>query len=251
MKQNVTHYWRQNNMLNGVVDEMPIYKYMPLKYTLAMTQNNLLTINRINSWPDVYENYMLKQYYALKDGKQVDVINMANGIYGQCWTNLSESDAMWRIYSPKLDAIRIKTTVEKLYDALYQCDNNMADTYIGLVCYKDQAVIDREIQNLSPISPNAFLKEVIKGAFVKRKEFEHEKEVRIVKMLDSEHTQEKVQLLQFPIPVDFIDEFCIDPRASSDVVAKLKNQLMSVGIPENRIIQSRLYQFNSHKMIFD
>lgn len=49
MKQNVTHYWRQNNMLNGVVDEMPIYKYMPLEYTLAMTQNNLLTINRINS----------------------------------------------------------------------------------------------------------------------------------------------------------------------------------------------------------
>lgn len=251
MKQNVTHYWRQNNMLNGVVDEMPIYKYMPLKYTLEMIKNNLLTINRINSWPDVYENYMLKQYYALKDGKQVDVINMANGIYGQCWTNLSESDAMWRIYSPKLDAIRIKTTVEKLYDALYQCDNNMADTYIGLVCYKDQAVIDREIQNLSPISPIAFLKEVIKGAFVKRKEFEHEKEVRIVKMLDSEHTQEKVQQLQFPIPVDFIDEFCIDPRASSDVVAKLKNQLMSVGIPENRIIQSSLYQFNSHKMIFD
>ena len=86
---------------------------------------------------------------------------------------------------------------------------------------------------------------------MKRKEFEHEKEVRIVKMLDSEHTQEKVQLLQFPIPVDLIDAFCIDPRASSNVVAKLKNQLMSVGIPENRIIQSRLYQFNSHKMIFD
>ena len=49
MKQNVTHYWRQNNMLNGVVDEMPIYKYMPLKYTLEMIKNNLF-------WYEITEN---------------------------------------------------------------------------------------------------------------------------------------------------------------------------------------------------
>ena len=187
-------------MLNGVEDEMPIYKFMPLRYTLAMVQNRLLTINRISSWPDVYENYMLKQNYYLQNGIPIDVVNQAAGIYGQCWTYLPESDAMWRIYSPTLDTIRIKTTVEKLYDALYQNDHNMADTYIGLVRYELQADIDRKVQLLSPIDSGDFLREVIKGAFVKRMEFEHEKEVRIVRMLDSQQTLLSGAILQFPIP---------------------------------------------------
>lgn len=249
MNPNVTPYWRQNNMLNDVVDELPIYKFMPLQYTLAMAQNNLLTINRINSWPDVYENYMLKQVYSLQDGTPIDVINQADGIYGQSWTYLPESDAMWRIYSPTQDTIRIKTTVEKLYDALYQSDHNMADTYVGLVRYERQTDIDSAVQALSPLAPGNFLKEVIKGAFVKRLEFEHEKEVRIVRMLDSQQTLLNGPLLQFPIPANFIDEFCIDPRADAALVANLTSQLTAIGIPANKIYQSQLYQFNSHQMI--
>lgn len=249
MNPNVTPYWRQHNMLNDVKEEMPIYKFMPLEFTLAMVRNKQLTINRINSWPDVYENYMLKQYYTLQDGTPVDVINQADGIYGQCWTCQSESDAMWRIYSPKFDTIRIKTTVEKLYDVLYQSDHNMADTYIGKVQYELQTDIDRNVQSLSPIDPNDFLKEVIKGAFVKRKEFEHEKEVRIVRMLDSEQTRGSGPLMQFPIPADFIDEFCIDPRADTAIVSELTSKMTTIGIPTNKIFQSQLYQFNSHHIV--
>ena len=194
-----------------------------------MVQNRLLTINRISSWPDVYENYMLKQDYYLQNGTPIDVINQTAGIYGQCWTYLPESDAMWRIYSPTLDTIRIKTTVEKLYDALYQNDHNMADTYIGLVRYELQADIDRNVQLLSPIDSGDFLKEVIKGAFVKRMEFEHEKEVRIVRMLDTQQTLRSGALLQFLIPADFIDEFCIDPRADATQVAKMINMMSHDG----------------------
>lgn len=251
MNPNVTQYWRQHNMLNGITDELQIYKFMPLKYTLSMVQNNQLTINRISSWSDVYENYMLKQDYSLQDGTPIDVINQTAGIYGQCWTYLPESDAMWRIYSPSFDTIRIKTTVEKLYDALYQTDYNMADTYIGLVKYELQVDIDNNVRSLSPISSNDFLKEVIKGAFVKRMEFEHEKEVRIVRMLDSQKTLLSGAILQFPIPADFIDEFCIDPRADDDLVADLTSQLTSLGIPANKICKSQLYQFNSHHMVFN
>lgn len=251
MNPNVTPYWRQHNMLNDITDNLPIYKYMPLQFTLAMVQNNLLTINRISSWPDVYENYMLKQNYYLNDGTPIDVINQADGIYGQCWTYLTESDAMWRIYSQNMDTIRIKTTVEKLYDALYQSDNNMADTYVGLVKYESQNDIDSNVQGLSPLDPGDFLKEVINGAFVKRQEFSHEREVRIVRMLDSQQTLLSGALLQFPIPADFIEEFCIDPRADANLVANLTNQLISVGVPANKICQSQLYRFNSHHMIFN
>ena len=251
MNPNVTPYWRQHNMLNDITDNLPIYKFMPLQYTLAMVQNNQLTINRISSWPDVYENYMLQQNYYLNDGTPIDVINQADGIYGQCWTYLKESDAMWRIYSPQIDTIRIKTTVEKLYDALYQNDHNMADTYIGLVRYESQNDIDSYVQGLSPLDPGDFLKEVINGAFVKRLEFDHEKEVRIVRMLDSQQTRQSGALLQFPVLPDFIEEFCIDPRADANLVANLTNQLTTLGVPANKICQSQLYQFNSHQMILN
>lgn len=38
--------------------------------------------------------------------------------YGQCWTLKSTSDAMWRIYSPKKDAVRVRTTIRKLAESL-------------------------------------------------------------------------------------------------------------------------------------
>lgn len=68
MNPNITPYWRQNNILNEVRDDMTIYKFMPWQYTLPMVQNNLLTINRISPWPDVYENYIIKQIFSLLDG---------------------------------------------------------------------------------------------------------------------------------------------------------------------------------------
>lgn len=236
-------------MLNGVADDLTIYKYMPLKYILLMVQKNLLTINRISSWPDVYENYILKQVYSLQDGTPIDVVNQADGVFGQCWTYLPESDAMWRIYSPTLDTVRIKTTVEKLYDALYQTDKNMADTYVGLVQYKSQAAIDSHVKRLGSLDSQNFLKEVVNGAFIKRNEFDHEKEVRIVRILDSEHIFLSGSLLQFPIPIDFIEEFCIDPRANPDLEAGIVNQLIAAGAPSDKIVKSQLYHFNAYKMI--
>ncbi len=250
MNPNITRYWRQHNMLNGVADDLSIYKYMPLNYVLSMVQHNLLTINRISSWPDVYENFILKQVYSLHDGTPIDVINQADGIFGQCWTYLPESDAMWRIYSPDKMTVRIKTTVEKLYDALYQTDHNMADTYVGIVRYENQNNIDNYVKSLSPLSPNDFLKEVVKGAFVKRDEFNHEKEVRIVRILDSAKTILSGPFLQFPIPVDFIDEFCIDPRADSAIEANISSQLTALGVPNGKITKSHLYQFNANNLKF-
>ena len=251
MNPNITPYWRQNNMYNGIEENAPIYKFMPLNYVLLMVQNNLLTINRISSWPDVYENYMLKQQYQLQDGTPVGVVHQTDGVYGQCWTLCPETDAMWRIYSPNMDAVRIRTTVSKLYDALYLSDHNMADTFIGKVRYRPQADIENEVQSLSPLSPGQFIKEVARRAFDKRLEFSHEDEVRIVKILDSAAAAASNALIQFPIGADFIEEFCIDPRADTALASNIQNSLMGIGVQAGLIVQSPLYQFTAHQIVFD
>ena len=94
------------------------------------------------------------------------------------------------------------------------------------------------------------MKEAILGAFTKRKEFDHEREVRIVRMLDSQQTLQNGPLLQFSIPANFIDEFCVDPRADGNLVSTITNQLLAAGVPANTICQSQLYHFNPNKMIF-
>lgn len=237
-------------MLNGITDDTTIYKFMPLPFTLSMVRDNLLCLNRISSWQDVYENYMLKQNYFLADGTQIGVDHMTSGIYGQCWTDMPESDAMWRIYSPNKRTIRIKTTVEKLFDTLYKSDGNMADTYVGRVNYLYQSDIDAAVQLLSPLPQDVFIKEVVKGAFVKRIEFHHEQEIRIIRILDSEQTALADPLLKFPIPADFIEEFCIDPRADENVQDIISAQLQEVGVQPDLIVKSQLYHFNAHNIQF-
>lgn len=250
MNPNVTPYWYYNNLLNGIDLTTPIYKYIPLQFVMSMIQNQKLAINRISAWPDVYENYILKQNYMLYDGTHIDVINQADGVFGQCWTICPETDAMWRIYSQDLKSIRIRTTVEKLYDTLYQSDSNMADTYIGLVQYKTQSDINAYVLSLSPLNASDFIAEVVKGAFVKRTEFSHEQEVRIVRILDSLQMNNIGDLLYYPINSQFIEELCIDPRADNNLTQQLTNDLINVGASKNIIIKSSLYQFNSNNIVF-
>lgn len=186
----------------------------------------------------------------LYDGTHIDVINQADGVFGQCWTICPETDAMWRIYSQDLKSIRIRTTVEKLYDTLYQSDSNMADTYIGLVQYKTQSDINAYVLSLSPLNASDFIAEVVKGAFVKRTEFSHEQEVRIVRILDSLQMNNIGDLLYYPINSQFIEELCIDPRADNNLTQQLTNDLINVGASKNIIIKSSLYQFNSNNIVF-
>lgn len=74
--------------------------------------------------------------------------------------------------------------------------------------------------------------------------------MRIVRILDSANTLLSGPFLQFPIPVDFIDEFCIDPRADSAIEANISGQLTSLGVPNIKITKSQLYQFNANKLEF-
>lgn len=250
MNPNVTPYWYNNNLLNGIDLTTPIYKYMPLQFIMSMIQNQKLAINRISAWPDVYENYLLKQNYMLYDGTHIDVINQTDGVFGQCWTLCPETDAMWRIYSHDFKSIRIRTTVEKLYDSLYQSDSNMADTYIGLVQYESQEDIEAAILSLSPLDIRDILSVIVKGAFVKRIEFSHEQEVRIVRILDSLQMNNLGDLLYYPINSQFIEELCIDPRADNNLTQQLTNDLINAGASQNIIIKSSLYQFNSNNIVF-
>lgn len=98
--------------------------------------------------------------------------------YVSCWhVNQHESEAMWRLYSNAAQGIAIRTTYEKLSNSLSD-----PDMYIGLITYKDfekEAFCLLWLESHWPINYGDF------APFMhKRLAFQHEREVRIIKMTD-------------------------------------------------------------------
>lgn len=247
--------FKDRNVLNDLELDTPIYKWMSLKYVLLMLRDSKLSFTRIADWEDVYENFFLKGN-VISHGLLVGTSDIQNQMFGQSWSLCPESDALWRIYSdiksvknnqlPDYQdvAIRIETTARKLYDAIYYDDSCMANTFIGMVTYKDQKVIEHEMRTLK-IDINDLSRQIPQHACVKRTEFSHEQEVRPIVFLDSTDNRLANHLLQYDIDINqFLDSLVIDPRLSEKDVIAITNMLVNVGVDVNKISQSQLYQYN-------
>lgn len=262
-------HFRAQNMRNipmnkgkKVIDEnTPIYKIMKLDYVLAMINNNKLRIDQIISWDDPYENVFLKQKYQtlITPGMaNISVDDVRDAIYGQSWSLKGESDAMWRIYSHNHNSVRIKTTIGKLFDVIYFNDTCMVDAYIGIIKYTTKKDIVDVIKHYSTngITIQDFAKQAINMSFIKRNNFSHEQEVRILKTLSTEDFNARkdsglhTSYLEFDI--DFgtlIDEICLDPILSLSELRKQKKQLRAAGVPDRKMKKSALYTLPNAKVI--
>lgn len=241
--------YREQRM-NGLDGQLYVYKYIKLKYLMPLIENKKLRIEKVSLWDDPYENFFLKSNFYIfasfyQRVVQVHTDEVRKRTYGQSWTMTEESDAMWRIYSNKDDientAIRIKIKVDNLFNIVYTSDECMATTSIGCVEYKTDEEITDWMQSLKDID-SSFPKYAERSLFIKRKPFEHEREVRII---ISKDTQQPAQsFIEYVIPdIEHIEEFVLDPRLNEERVQKIKQQLCDVGVNMNKIRKSKLYEF--------
>ena len=218
-------------------DSLVVHNFIPLKYLLGILKDSSIKFKRISLWEDVYENYAFKEKYQLNDGTIVSVADkMQNRLYGQCWTDADESDAMWRIYSHfernnENLAVRVSTTIGKMKEALKEQNYD-----IRRVIYKKQS----QIEQFPPLYVYGLEKFFRDSSFVKRNEFNHEKEIRVV----IENDTEKVNLLPIQVPFDFFDKYMLDPRLTDEQEGSIKNSLTSRGALSEKIHKSKLYEFN-------
>lgn len=246
----VNEYFKQKNVLNGLDLDKPIYKYIPLKYVLDMFKTKKLYMSKVKSWEDTYENFFLKQEFRVFD-KMLKADHIADQIYGQSWTLLNESDAMWRIYSniKKTNevAIKVKTTSRKLFDTIYTDDACMATTSIGRGEYYYKTELIRWLKNLNLKGADVFGKHVVPSLYMKRKPFSHELEVRPIVFLDHDAG---AGLLYDIDPFTLFDEFVIDPRLDKGNATKVMTKLLkAVGDPQ-KVKQSSLYTFKPNIIQF-
>lgn len=246
----INPYFKKKNLINLSESELSkrIYKIMPLEHLILMLSNRTLALAKTSSWEDVYENFLFKQKFEYA-GKNVTMEHLGLIVFGQCWSLNRDSDALWRIYSQDKKSVRIRTTIQKLYDAVYIDDNCMASTYIGKVNYKSPKKLNEWIIANSPISMSTINRTMVNSLFLKRNSFSHEKEVRIIYQPDSTSTDVTSNLKIYNIdPLNFIEQITFDSRADDAYVKSIKDVISKYKFPLNKVNKSTLYNFTPTKV---
>ena len=252
---------KNNSMCINLEDsdfEKPIYRIIPIDRLIDMFRNKELILPQVKIWEDVYENFFLKSKFREADGKTFTIDDDFEEYYGQCWSFAKDSDALWRIYSPNKQGVQIKTTVNKLLDmfmtsSLVTADGGYGlslDTKIGKVKYLNQTEMIKWIEedglDMFDIQPH-----ISKSLFVKRLEFKHEEELRIIYFADSKldnRVKSKTKLAVFEInPHDFIEGVSFDPRVDQSFIDAYKHYLHDdLKYPKIKIRKSDLYEFEPY-----
>lgn len=227
--------------------DVQIYRVFTLGRFRDLLQTNKNGLVHPSKWCDPFENFFLKCKAQTPTGELVSLESISAGWYGQCWTKNRDSDAMWRIYSPKKDGVRASTTIRKLLSAIYDTSDKFRDLkyFIGVVKYMERP----EIENF--LSATAFTDLAVGGQphnfartlCIKRPEFAHEHEVRLLI-----HDAENNMGIGGVVNVDFdhaavFDEVTLDPRLPTPEFESAREELIASGC-KLPISQSDLYRIN-------
>lgn len=258
----IKHYINKMQKVNGVtlgafrkkmVDEnyeTPIYRCIHFERLLEMLFDKKLVLPKTRMWEDPYENFLFKAKVEFC-GLPTSLDGHIDSLYGQCWTMKKETDAIWRIYSPAKQSVIIKSRISKLVDVIGNAipTNDSFDTLkrvIAPIKYSSKRTVHELIhQYSSNIFPN--FEQAFSSLFIKRTEFKHEDEVRIViqktaQTEDDYYTNGERKFIQVNIePNDFIEEILLDPRINDEQYHLYSNMFISAGYL-GKIRKSKLYE---------
>ncbi len=234
------------NLIRIEDQDVPVYRIFSKYRFFELIETKELVLVRPSRWDDPFENFILKCVVEDQDGTKIGLSEIEKRWYGQCWSFRSESDAMWRIYSPNKDGIRVKTTIKKLATILWEDESSLSPLsyFIGKVQYLPREDIEKFIQNTSfeSLTVGGQNDRFAETLLTKRTEFDHEYELRILAFNAENNPRAQGETFIIPInPNELIDEVCIDPRISDNEVEKIKEDVLSKGFV-NTIIQSDMYK---------
>lgn len=233
----------QNNFIDidlNVKDQY-IYRIISIERLIELFSKKTNVLVSPKKWEDPFENFILNSKARLHDGEIVD-FGFRDDFYGQCWSRHKASDAMWRIYSPKTNGVRIRTTIPKLAHSLASelepCEN--VQCFIGKVKYLNNAKMMNFASTVfkGKINPQAY--ELAKTLLIKRPAFRHENEVRLLYFESKNGISRDVYKYDID-PHDLFDQIMIDPRVDYAEFKKIKADIKSRTGFKGRILRSLLY----------
>lgn len=227
------------NYININPEELdkPVYRIMPVNRLLECLEEKRLVLVPPRKWDDPFENYLLSAKVKLSStGESGDMSGMRDKVYGQCWTQHHETDAMWRIYSSDANGAKVKTTPRKLLEALKNSDSRFSDVtcFIGKVQYKSQKDLVSILKGLDLFQSNG--SGIAESLLYKRQEFSHEKEIRLI------HTEGKGAIHAFDVePNNLFDSIVFDPRMDTHLYQAYESAVKAKNFSKH-VSQSMLYK---------
>ena len=202
-------------------DSKKIWRYMDFAKFVNLLDTESLFFCRADGFEDEWEGtfpkgtidkYNLnKKFIKSNDGNKYSLCEWQNkkevrSHLINCWhVNDYESDAMWKLYSSNRQSIAIQSTIGRLK----RCFKKTAERiWIGEVEYGDFKILKPNNRVFNMGEPN-----ILKTFFLKRKEFEHEKEIRaITNIAYNRHKQEKGILVDIDLN-ELVETIVIPPNS--------------------------------------
>lgn len=226
--------YRELNKINldGSERIYRIYSWDRFKDLLHTKTDSLVPTYK---WDDPFENFILGSK-AVHDGNDVDLQQVRNSWYGQCWSLTEESDGLWRTYTEYTHqqhkiAVKVSTTVDKLFNNLYDFSNKFhaLSFFIGKVEYVDKNDILQILsQDLGPAVLNSDNIFMALSLFIKRKEFRYEDEVRILYNHYDSRSLPNVYSYNLD-PNTIFDEIVVDPWTDLKSYTQIENEIKASG----------------------
>lgn len=239
----------EKNFLNFRVEDIdkPIFRFLTAErlFEIFKTRRNVLVSPKL--WDDPFENHIMSSFIQQKIEDEKDVcIGFRDNFYGQCWTQTRESDAMWRIYSPKKNGARISTTPRRLLHSLFADTENEISDYSCFLGKVNYYTTDKLKQHLDKKALNWLIEPSGKGLpqslLLKRIPFKHENEVRLLintRLKTVKLRNENLYPYRFN-PLEIIEDIVFDPRIDYEEFQNYKVELQKLRF-NKRIVKSKLY----------
>ena len=219
-----------------------IYRIISKERLFELFEKKQNVLVKPRKWDDPFENFILKSSFRLPTGELATISNQEQ-LYGQCWTLHSSSDAMWRIYSPDKNAIRIRTRVGLLAESLGKTrgSSSYIEAFVGKVRYLPNKRLIEFARNAFSSPETPWSKHFARTLLVKRPAFKHEREVRLI-LVCSDANHAESDLCPYSIdPYTLIDQMMIDPRLTESEANKLRSEIVARTSFKGSIKRSLLY----------
>lgn len=219
------------------ISKTPITRIIPVGRFLEIIKTKTISMIKPKKWEDPFENLFLNGIFSIFGENAT--LEFHDSVYAQCWSLHTESDAMWRIYSPNKDGIKITTTPNKLLKSLKASTKEYQDIkcFIGEVSYHEEDELRKIFDRIDIFSSDGT--GIARSLLVKRNAFSHEKEVRLIYSADREESAK--DFYEFNIKPELLfDLLTFDPRMDDGMADTYSYIIKNLGL-NIRTEKSTLY----------
>lgn len=254
--------FRNKNIIRISENELdtPIYRVFSKYWLIDALKKRKNALVKPKLWADPFENFIFGSTAYTNKGTQIGFDTIREKFYGQCWTfSEKESDALWRIYSKDKDGFRVKTTIRKMFETFYDLNHPfaMVSFFVGKIQYETETNIKAFFENPDNLKEYIFDSAGNGHAetlLIKRMEFEHENELRLIFLADGKTYDIRQDSYEFPIDINYhFEEILADPRMNeinSTYFSDSVSEIRALGYT-NPIMKSTLYQIPNLNLKLD